>query len=170
MRPVAIACCSSGIVARWRSMPCSVPMHSAAPAGAARVRTMTTAAAAMRLTSSATQQVAATCDLCVQFGVKRPRVSGTPRRNATPSGRGFAMETQDAVLLTGSTGFVGMELLARLLERTDLRVYALVRAEDRDAAAERLRRTVRGVVGGDGTAGGRVVPVPGDITKPGLGL
>ena len=80
------------------------------------------------------------------------------------------METQNSVLLTGSTGFVGMELLAGLLERTELRVYALVRAADRHAAAERLRRTVRGLVGGDGTARGRVVPVAGDITKPGLGL
>ena len=33
----------------------------------------------------------------------------------------------NGVLLTGATGFVGMELLARYLERTDRRVYALVR-------------------------------------------
>ncbi len=33
----------------------------------------------------------------------------------------------DGVLLTGATGFVGMELLARYLERTDRRVFALVR-------------------------------------------
>jgi nucleoside-diphosphate-sugar epimerase len=30
----------------------------------------------------------------------------------------------DGVLLTGATGFVGMELLARYLERTDRRVCA----------------------------------------------
>ena len=34
------------------------------------------------------------------------------------------------VLLTGATGFVGMELLARYLERTERRVYALVRGAD----------------------------------------
>ena len=34
------------------------------------------------------------------------------------------------LLLTGSTGFLGMELLARLLEDTDRRVWAPVRAED----------------------------------------
>jgi thioester reductase-like protein len=33
----------------------------------------------------------------------------------------------DGVLLTGATGFVGMELLARYLEHTDRRVYVLVR-------------------------------------------
>ena len=80
------------------------------------------------------------------------------------------METQNAVLLTGSTGFVGMELLARFLERTDQRIYALVRANGREEADERLRRTVRGLVGDDRAVGRRVVPVPGDLTRPGLDL
>ena len=52
------------------------------------------------------------------------------------------------VLLTGATGFVGMELLCRYLERGDRHVYALVRAGDAaeadarlgDADRERLRR------------------------------
>ena len=34
------------------------------------------------------------------------------------------------VLLTGATGFVGRELLARFLERDDSHVHALVRASD----------------------------------------
>ena len=38
------------------------------------------------------------------------------------------------VLLTGATGFLGMEVLARLLERTEREVLCLVRAEDREAA------------------------------------
>ena len=42
------------------------------------------------------------------------------------------------VLLTGATGFVGQELLARLLERGDRHVHALVRADDDEAAAARL--------------------------------
>ena len=42
------------------------------------------------------------------------------------------------VLLTGATGFVGMELLVRLLEQTDRDVVALVRADDDDAAAARI--------------------------------
>ena len=41
-----------------------------------------------------------------------------------------------AVFLTGATGFLGMEVLARLLEAGDREVLALVRADD-DAAAER---------------------------------
>lgn len=42
------------------------------------------------------------------------------------------------VVLTGATGFVGSELLARFLERRDRRVYALVRAGDDEEAAARL--------------------------------
>jgi nucleoside-diphosphate-sugar epimerase len=62
-----------------------------------------------------------------------------------------------AVLLTGATGFVGKEILDRLLDR-GRRVYALVRAENDDAAAKRL----------PGPAS--LTAVPGDIERPGLGL
>ena len=43
-----------------------------------------------------------------------------------------------AVLLTGATGFVGREVLARFLARGDRHVYALVRADDDTEAAGRL--------------------------------
>ncbi len=62
-----------------------------------------------------------------------------------------------AVLLTGATGFVGKEILDRLLSR-GRRVYALVRAANDDAAAERLDRHAN------------LTPVAGDIEEPGLGL
>jgi thioester reductase-like protein len=76
----------------------------------------------------------------------------------------------DGVLLTGATGFVGMEVLARYLERTDRRVYALVRgANERDVTA-RLRHTLRSLFGADHPYARRVVAVRGDITRPGLGL
>jgi thioester reductase-like protein len=76
----------------------------------------------------------------------------------------------DGVLLTGVTGFVGMELLVRYLERTDRRVYALVRgANERDVTA-RLKHTLRSLFGVDHPYAQRVVAVRGDITRPGLGL
>ena len=53
---------------------------------------------------------------------------------------------QGPLLLTGSTGFVGMQLLARYLERTDRRVYALIRARDELEAARRLRSTIEAVL------------------------
>jgi long-chain acyl-CoA synthetase len=63
-----------------------------------------------------------------------------------------------AVLLTGATGFVGMELLNRFLSGGERHVYALVRASDDRAAAGRL------------PAHPRLTAVAGDIEKPGLGL
>ncbi len=42
------------------------------------------------------------------------------------------------VFMTGATGFLGMEVLARLLEAGDREVVALVRAADGPAAEERL--------------------------------
>ena len=61
-----------------------------------------------------------------------------------------------AVLLTGATGFVGREILDRLLDRRQ--VFALVRAENDDAAAARLPRHAR------------LTALAGDIERPGLGL
>jgi long-chain acyl-CoA synthetase len=61
------------------------------------------------------------------------------------------------VLLTGATGFVGMEVLARLLERGD-EVVAIVRAADRAGAAARVEDVME-LVG----VKGAVEAVPGDL-------
>jgi thioester reductase-like protein len=85
-------------------------------------------------------------------------------------GRESAGRGSDGVLLTGATGFIGMELLARYLECTDRRVYALVRgASDREVAA-RLDGTLRCLFGTDHPYASRVVAVRGDIARPDLGL
>jgi thioester reductase-like protein len=76
----------------------------------------------------------------------------------------------DGVMLTGATGFVGMELLARYLERTDRRVHALVRAADSEQASERLRQTLKTLFGRADVYGDRVIAVPGDIEADGLGI
>ena len=73
------------------------------------------------------------------------------------------------VLLTGGTGFVGAQLLARYLERTDVTVYALVRAEDRDSGETRLLDKLSALIE-PGDVRARLVAVPGDVEKPGLGL
>jgi long-chain acyl-CoA synthetase len=75
-----------------------------------------------------------------------------------------------SVLLTGATGFVGMELLTRFLERTDRHVFALVRGADDRAAATRMERTLRSLFGIGHPYAKRVTAVRGDITRPGLGL
>jgi thioester reductase-like protein len=74
------------------------------------------------------------------------------------------------VLLTGATGFVGMELLARYLEGSDRPVYALVRADDAVAAEERLGAVIEKVCGDREAHRDRCFAVPGDIRRPGLGL
>jgi thioester reductase-like protein len=76
-----------------------------------------------------------------------------------------------AVLLTGATGFVGMELLARYLERGDRRVIALIRAADDAAARQRLDAVLQNLFGrGAERHAGRVKAVAGELTAPGLGL
>jgi NAD(P)-dependent dehydrogenase (short-subunit alcohol dehydrogenase family) len=62
--------------------------------------------------------------------------------------------------VTGATGFVGRHLVEELLKREGT-IYVLVREGSRgkvDALAQRLG------------AGDRIVPVPGDLSKPGLGV
>jgi thioester reductase-like protein len=76
----------------------------------------------------------------------------------------------DGVLLTGVTGFLGMELLARYLERTERPLYALVRASSEAAAQRRLRRTLHCLFGAGHPFGERVAAVRGDITRDGVGL
>src|SRR6478609_4846223 len=63
--------------------------------------------------------------------------------------------------ITGATGFIGRNLIARLLQR-DGTIYALVRAGSR-GRLEELRT-------GWGADGARVVPVAGDLSQPSLGV
>lgn len=74
------------------------------------------------------------------------------------------------VLLTGATGFLGMEVLVRLLQREDVEVVAVVRARDDEHAAERLRATLATLSGGALEARSRVRAVAGDVATEGLGL
>jgi thioester reductase-like protein len=74
------------------------------------------------------------------------------------------------VFLTGATGFLGMEVLARLLEAGDRDVHALVRAGSKEAAQERLDGVLRKLWRDPAPYRGRVHAVAGDLTEPGLGI
>ena len=63
--------------------------------------------------------------------------------------------------VTGATGFIGRNLVARLLRREGT-IYALVRAGSRGRLEE-----LRTAWGADGA---RVVPIAGDLSQPGLGV
>jgi thioester reductase-like protein len=78
----------------------------------------------------------------------------------------------DAVLLTGTTGFVGTAVLLRYLERTDRPIVALVRATDPTDAARRVRAALADVVapGLVDAYAARCRAVPADLLADGLGL
>ena len=78
--------------------------------------------------------------------------------------------TGQAILLTGATGFVGMAVLARLLERTDRNVLVLVRAASRSQADARLNAVLGSVFDAPERHRRRVSAVCGDLIAPGLGL
>jgi thioester reductase-like protein len=75
------------------------------------------------------------------------------------------------VLLTGATGFVGMELLLRILQQTDRDVIALVRASDGEAAQARVDEVLATLLPpAQRPRRGRVRAQAADLTAPGLGL
>jgi len=75
------------------------------------------------------------------------------------------------ILLTGATGFVGMELLARYLERGERDIVTLVRADSPDSAQARVDGVLENLFGADGPDyRSRVHAVAADVTAPDLGL
>ena len=74
------------------------------------------------------------------------------------------------VLVTGATGFLGMELMARLLQDGDRRVWALVRAASQRDAEQRVRSTLTSLGADPEAVAERVLPVAGDLLRHGLGL
>jgi thioester reductase-like protein len=75
-----------------------------------------------------------------------------------------------AVLLTGATGFLGMDALARLIERDSEQIVVLIRAEDDDGARRRLDDVLARLYDEVPVAAARVSAVRGDLLQPGLGL
>src|ERR671931_488461 len=77
---------------------------------------------------------------------------------------------EQGTVLTGGTGFLGGEVLARLLERDERPVYVLVRAEDDERAAARVRAILESLLGSSKPWDQQAIPVRGDITLPWLGM
>ena len=87
-------------------------------------------------TRDAAPIAAAVCFLLSEHARGDHRRDPARRRGLSRDGRAAAVS--ETVLLTGATGFLGMELLARLIERGDTDVVCLVRAPTASAANERL--------------------------------
>ncbi len=77
--------------------------------------------------------------------------------------------TRGAIVLTGATGVVGMEVLARLLEAGRDDVIVLLRASGQDEADRRLAATLRRLWDAPPVAP-RVRAIAADVTAPRLGL
>lgn len=74
------------------------------------------------------------------------------------------------IVLTGATGFLGMQVLDRILEQSDHQVLALVRASDAVSAQRRVAQTLDTLYGRGDRHAGRVRAVPADLTSPACGL
>ena len=76
----------------------------------------------------------------------------------------------DATVLTGATGFLGMELLAQLAERDSRPIIALVRAPDQEQADRRIADVRAAVFGDERHHAQRIRAIPADLERPHLGL
>jgi amino acid adenylation domain-containing protein/thioester reductase-like protein len=95
------------------------------------------------------------------------RVPG--RLDADPRSGWPSWRKPPEILLTGSTGFLGTHLLRELLDATTARVWCLVRAKDGSDALARIADAAARH-GLPGLPAGRVMPLPGDLAAPRLGL
>lgn len=80
--------------------------------------------------------------------------------------------TQDHILLTGGTGYLGSHLLYSLLHQSSATIYCLVRPSEIQEAYERLEQTMFGYFGENikQLMQNRVVAIEGDLEKDNLGL
>ncbi|CAM9998615.1 unnamed protein product [Ectocarpus fasciculatus] len=96
------------------------------------------------------------------------RKTGYSRFRASRSSR-----PPQRVLLTGATGFLGVHILASLLRDTHVDVFCLVRAGTEEEALHRLEDTLtKYKLDNEEVLSGmdRVMAVPGDLSRPLLGL
>ena len=72
--------------------------------------------------------------------------------------------------VTGGTGFLGAFIIEELLRQTKANVYCLVRADNAESGKNRLLKNLQRYQIWDDKYGSRIIPVPGDLSKPLLGL
>ena len=77
---------------------------------------------------------------------------------------------EQGTVLTGGTGFLGGEVLVRLLERDEAPVYVLIRAQDDEGAKARLEALLDSLMGDAEPWSHRAIAVRGDATRPWLGM
>ena len=88
------------------------------------------------------------------------------------NGSHFSSKSIGNILLAGATGFVGVHILAELLDSCSNTIYCLVRSKNNMSPEARLDDTLQFYFGNkyDNVIGSRVIVINGDITKPKFGL
>ena len=77
----------------------------------------------------------------------------------------------DAIFLTGGTGFLGMELISRLLEREEgPDIFLAVRAGDAGEADDRVTKVLAQLYDDPPATASRLHPIRADLTASGMGL
>lgn len=89
-------------------------------------------------------------------------------------GKGIAEASysQQHILLTGATGYLGSRLLHELLERSEAMIYCLIRPVSGSQPYERLQHVMTAYFGDKSASKmeGRVIAVAGDLQQDNLGL
>ncbi|MBW4636654.1 MAG: amino acid adenylation domain-containing protein [Gloeocapsa sp. UFS-A4-WI-NPMV-4B04] len=76
----------------------------------------------------------------------------------------------NAILLTGATGFLGAFLLSELLQQTTADIYCLVRSLNIESAKNKLQSSLESYLVWQESFSHRIIPVVGDLSQPLLGL
>lgn len=74
------------------------------------------------------------------------------------------------IFLTGATGFLGAFLLDELLQKTQAKIYCLVRAASLEEGKQKISRTLKTYLLDRHVLNSRIIPVLGDLSKPFFGL
>jgi amino acid adenylation domain-containing protein/thioester reductase-like protein len=89
----------------------------------------------------------------------------TPAEAAPPS-----LREPERIFLTGATGYLGAFLLRDLLLHTRAEILCLVRSATVEEGKKRLRKNLEDHGLWDESVGERVIAIPGDLSRPLLGL
>jgi amino acid adenylation domain-containing protein/thioester reductase-like protein len=76
----------------------------------------------------------------------------------------------DSIFLTGATGFLGVYLLHDLLQKTGADIYCLIRSTDVAESKRKIQRQMETHSLWNESLSSRIIPVPGDLSLPLLGL
>ncbi|HBK24338.1 MAG TPA: non-ribosomal peptide synthetase, partial [Planktothrix sp. UBA10369] len=74
------------------------------------------------------------------------------------------------ILLTGVTGFLGIHLLAEILDKTKANIYCLIRSNHLEAAQAKINDKLKTFQLGNEHQSQRIIPVIGDLSQKYLGL